>query len=72
MGQKLKGDEKLFASKFGLSPEEAGKYAIHGGAVPVRIQGVEQPIAAVIVSGLSQDEDHEVVVEVLREWIKNQ
>lgn len=72
MGQKLKGDEKLFAAKFGLSPDQAAGYAIHGGAVPVRIQGFESPIAAVIVSGLSQDEDNGVVVEVLRDWIKNQ
>ena len=69
MGKKMKGDEKVFAEKFGLSPAEAAKYAIHGGAVPVRVAGVEAPIAAVIVSGLSQDEDHGVVVEVLQEWI---
>lgn len=71
MGQKLKGDEKAFAEKFGLSPTDASKYAIHGGAVPVRVKGVEAPVAVVIVSGLSQDEDNGVVVEVLQEWIKN-
>ncbi|KFY24288.1 hypothetical protein V491_02207 [Pseudogymnoascus sp. VKM F-3775] len=71
MGQKLKGDEKAFAAKFGLSPTDASKYAIHGGAVPVRVKGVEAPVAVVIVSGLSQDEDNGVVVEVLQEWIKS-
>jgi uncharacterized protein (UPF0303 family) len=69
MGQKLKGDEKAFAEKFGLSPEYAARYAIHGGAVPVRIKGLEAPVAAVIVSGLSQEEDHGVVVEVLQDWL---
>ena len=69
MGQKLKGDEKLFAEKFGLSPSDAAKFAIHGGAVPVRVKGVEAPVAAVIVSGLTQAEDHGVVVEVLQNWL---
>jgi uncharacterized protein (UPF0303 family) len=71
MGQKLKGDEMLFAHKYGLSPETASHYAIHGGAVPLRVHGVEFPVAAVIVSGLSQAEDHGVVVEVLQEWLSS-
>lgn len=71
MGQKFGGDEKRFAEKMGLSPVDAAKYAIHGGAVPVRIKGVEAPVAAVIVSGLTQQEDHGVVVEVLQQWLGN-
>jgi uncharacterized protein (UPF0303 family) len=71
MGQKLKGHETAFAEKFGLSPQDAAKYGIHGGAVPVRIKGVEAPVAAVIVSGLTQEDDHGVVVEVLQDWLKS-
>ncbi|KAF7969996.1 hypothetical protein HWV62_25428 [Athelia sp. TMB] len=62
--------EKAFAEKFGLGPEEAGQYAIHGGGVPVKVKGVEGVVAVVVVSGLKQYEDHEVVVEVMKKWIQ--
>ncbi|OHW99466.1 DUF967 domain-containing protein [Colletotrichum incanum] len=63
---KLGGDEQLFASKFGMSTEQAGKYAIHGGGVPIRVKGVEGVVAVVVVSGLKQDEDHGVIVDVIK------
>jgi uncharacterized protein (UPF0303 family) len=56
------GDEALFASKNGLG-ERAGEYAIHGGGVPVFVQGCESMVAVVVVSGLKQWDDHQVVVE---------
>lgn len=62
-------DEKAFAEKFGLGPEEAGKYAIHGGAVPVRVKDVEGVVAAIVVSGLKQEEDHGVIVEILEQYL---
>ena len=71
MGQKLQGNEKVFAEKFCLSPQDASKYAIHGGAVPVRVKGVEAPVAVIVVSGLTQQEDHGVVVEALQSWLKS-
>jgi uncharacterized protein (UPF0303 family) len=71
MGRKMGGDEKGFKEKFGLSETEAGKYAIHGGGVPVRVRGVEGPVAVVVVSGLAQEEDHGVVIEGLREWVES-
>ncbi|GKT51337.1 UPF0311 protein [Colletotrichum spaethianum] len=64
---KLGGDEQLFASKFGMSTEQAGKYAIHGGGVPIRVKGVEGVVAVVVVSGLKQDEDHGVIVDVIKD-----
>lgn len=63
---KYKGDEAAFAAKNGLGGE-AGLYAIHGGAVPIRVQGVEGVVAVVVVSGLKQHEDHGVIVDVVRE-----
>ncbi|MDZ4138226.1 MAG: heme-degrading domain-containing protein [Erythrobacter sp.] len=39
-------------------------YAIQGGSFPIRVQGVGV-IAAVTVSGLSQAEDHAMVVQAL-------
>jgi uncharacterized protein (UPF0303 family) len=70
MSLKFEQDEELFRKKFGLSNEEAARYAIHGGAFPVRVQGVEGVVAVAVVSGLSQEEDHGVVVETLGRWIE--
>jgi uncharacterized protein (UPF0303 family) len=64
---KFAGDEALFASKFGMGAEQAGRYAIHGGGVPIRVKGVEGVVAVVVVSGLKQHEDHGVIVDVIRE-----
>ncbi|TID15536.1 duf336 domain-containing protein [Venturia nashicola] len=68
MGAKFKGDEAAFAAKNALTGERAGEYAIHGGAVPVFVEGVEGVVAVVTVSGLAQEEDHGVVVEALRKF----
>lgn len=70
LGQKYAGNEAAFAAKFGLGPSEAGQYAIHGGAVPIRVAGVEGIVGVVVVSGLKQHEDHGVIAEVIREnWV---
>lgn len=62
---KYAGDEEAFRVKFGMSPEQAEKYAIHGGGVPIRVKGVEGIVAVVVVSGLKQHEDHGVIVDVI-------
>jgi uncharacterized protein (UPF0303 family) len=64
---KFKGDEEIFAAKYGLSKQQASAYAIHGGAVPIYVEGVEGVVAVVIVSGLKQHEDHGVIVDVVKE-----
>lgn len=66
MNCKFAGDEAEFKERFMLG-ESAGEYAIHGGAVPIRVKGVEGVVAVVVVSGLSQDQDHGVVVEVMKQ-----
>ncbi|KAE9380389.1 hypothetical protein N431DRAFT_432666 [Stipitochalara longipes BDJ] len=63
---KFGGDEIAFREKYGLG-NSAGDYAIHGGGIPIRVTGVEGVVAVVVVSGLKQDEDHGVIVEVIRE-----
>ncbi|KAL0935915.1 DUF967 domain protein [Colletotrichum truncatum] len=63
---KFAGDEVRFAALFGMGAEQAGKYAIHGGGVPIRVQGVEGVVAVVVVSGLKQDQDHGVIVDVIK------
>lgn len=46
--------------------ESAREYAIHGGGVPVFVRNVEGPVAVVVVSGLKQWDDHQVVIEELK------
>ncbi|KAI1660770.1 hypothetical protein F4813DRAFT_348278 [Daldinia decipiens] len=62
---KYAGDEEAFRLMFAMSPEQAEKYAIHGGGVPIRVQGVEGIVAIVVVSGLKPHEDHGVIVDVI-------
>ncbi|KAI0922100.1 hypothetical protein AcW1_004107 [Taiwanofungus camphoratus] len=66
---KHKGDEAAFAAKFQLGPR-GGEYAIHGGGFPVRVKGVEGVVGVIVVSGLTMQEDHEVIVEVVEEYLK--
>ena len=47
---------------------DPGQYAAHGGAFPMLIRNVGVA-GTVTVSGLPQVEDHELVVEVLREFL---
>ncbi|KAI1097362.1 hypothetical protein F4804DRAFT_327834 [Jackrogersella minutella] len=62
---KYAGDEEAFKAKFGLGPEQYGKYAIHGGGVPIRVKGVEGVVAVVVVSGMRQQDDHGVIFDVI-------
>ena len=70
MHNKMQGDEGAFARKFGMGPEQAGGYAIHGGGWPVRVKGVEGVVAVVVVSGLKQEQDHGVVVQCVAELLE--
>lgn len=77
MHNKFNGDEGAFAAKFGLGSGgggggegAAGEYAIHGGGWPVRVQGVEGVVAVIVVSGLKQEQDHAVIVQVVSEYLE--
>lgn len=69
MHNKMQGDEAAFAAKYALG-SQAGEYAVHGGGVPVRVKGVEGVVGVIVVSGLAQDQDHQVVVESLQQFWK--
>ncbi|KAF2216563.1 hypothetical protein CERZMDRAFT_89915 [Cercospora zeae-maydis SCOH1-5] len=68
MHNKFKGDEEAFAAKFALG-SKAGEYAIHGGGFPVRVQGAEGIVAAIVVSGLKQEQDHGIIVQTVSDYL---
>lgn len=45
------------------------QYATHGGGFPLRVPNVEPLVGVVVVSGLAQEDDHQVIVDVLRKHI---
>jgi len=69
MHNKFAGDELAFQTKFMLG-DRAGEYAIHGGGWPVRVRGVEGLVAVVVVSGLKQEQDHGVIIQVAGELLE--
>lgn len=60
---KLKGDE--IGHRYGL---DDGRYAASGGSVPICVRGAGI-VGTATVSGLAENEDHALVVSVLREMI---
>ncbi|KAF7553236.1 hypothetical protein G7Z17_g3774 [Cylindrodendrum hubeiense] len=62
----FEGDQEKFFSLFAIGPETRSEYAIAGGGVPIRVKGVEGVVATVIVSGLKQEEDHGIIVDVIK------
>ncbi|GAA5832355.1 hypothetical protein JCM3766R1_002394 [Sporobolomyces carnicolor] len=46
-------------------------YACHGGGYPLRVKGVEPIVGVVVVSGLTQEEDHQSIVDVLEKFIQD-
>ncbi|KAL4759225.1 DUF967 domain protein [Aspergillus foveolatus] len=67
------GAEEAFVRKYALVSSSGGKiaddYAIHGGGFPIRVKGVDGVVGVVVVSGLKQEDDHQVIVEVVQEFI---
>ncbi|PLN78242.1 hypothetical protein BDW42DRAFT_187536 [Aspergillus taichungensis] len=66
--------EGAFVRKFALGASggwgaPADEYAIHGGGFPVRVTGVDGVVGVIVVSGLRQEDDHQVVVETVREFL---
>ncbi|RYO80885.1 hypothetical protein DL766_010448 [Monosporascus sp. MC13-8B] len=67
LGCKFEGDEEPLRLKYGMSQEHSSRYAICGGAVPIRDMGVKSVVAVVVVSGLKQRGDRGVIVNVIKE-----
>ncbi|KAL0478744.1 hypothetical protein AKO1_006702 [Acrasis kona] len=71
MHNKFQGNETSFAAKYGLG-ETAGQYAIHGGGWPVKVKNVEGVVAVIVVSGLKQDQDHQIIVQTVKDFLSQQ
>ena len=65
--------ETAFVRKYALPSSNGGSaaddYAIHGGGFPVRVRGVDGVVGVIVVSGLKQEHDHQVIMEVLHDFI---
>lgn len=65
MGIYLKNAGQTMEEKYLISSHE---YAAHGGAFPLIIRGVGA-VGTITVSGLPQQEDHEVVITTLKKFV---
>ncbi|MGA2547670.1 MAG: heme-degrading domain-containing protein [Rectinemataceae bacterium] len=66
IGKALARDGITIEERYCVSETE---YATHGGAFPLSLKGTG-PIGTITVSGLAQEDDHGLIVEVLREFLK--
>ncbi|KAJ5616816.1 hypothetical protein N7537_001930 [Penicillium hordei] len=68
--------EAAFVRKYAVPSATGGsvadEYAIHGGAYPIRVRGVDGIIGVVVVSGLKQEDDHQVVAETIQAFVAQQ
>lgn len=68
MGELLRSKGKRLEEAY-LIPE--AQYAPHGGSFPIVIRGSGM-VGTVTVSGLTQEDDHQVVVDILRDYLKRE
>jgi len=66
MGEKMRIRNLKLDEKFVV---ELKDYAVDGGGFPIRIVGVEGVVGAVIVSGLSQEDDHQLAVDGINQFL---
>ena len=66
VGLKLAAEGKTLAES--MWPGAEADHAAHGGCVPVVVRGVGF-VGTVTVSGLPQKDDHDLVVEAMREFL---
>jgi uncharacterized protein (UPF0303 family) len=65
MGQRLKSKGKRIEEAY-LIPES--EYAPHGGCFPVIVKNTGL-VGTITVSGLSQEDDHKLVVQAIRDYL---
>lgn len=65
IGQLLKSKGRRIEEAYFLSESD---YAPHGGCLPVIVKGTGM-VGTITVSGLSQEEDHKLVVQAIRDYL---
>jgi uncharacterized protein (UPF0303 family) len=68
MGELLRSKGKSIEQAYMLSESQ---YAPHGGCFPIVIKGSVM-VGTITVSGLAQEQDHQLVVDVVREYLKRE
>jgi len=68
IGQLLKSKGKRLEDAYLISES---LYAPHGGCFPIVVKGTGV-IGTITVSGLAQEDDHHLVVQAIREYLKDQ
>lgn len=68
VGRYLEAANKTIEEKYLVSAHE---YAAHGGAFPLIVRNVGV-VGTITISGLPQQEDHDVVVSVIRRFLADQ
>lgn len=66
VGRKLERDGGTLMSRHGLSERD---FAAHGGGFPILLRGTG-PVGSLIVSGLPQREDHNLLIDVLADFLQ--
>lgn len=68
IGQLLKSKGKRLEEAYLISENH---YAPHGGCFPINVRGTGV-VGTITVSGLAQEDDHKLVVEAIREYLKHE
>jgi uncharacterized protein (UPF0303 family) len=67
------GLDAALVKKFALVSSSGGQaaddYCLSGGGFPIRVRGLDGIVGVIVVSGLHQEDDHQVIVETVKEFI---
>jgi len=66
LGRKLRADGDTVSGRYYVDEKE---FSFHGGCFPIILKGTGV-IGSVTVSGLKQEEDHDLVVQALAYFLK--
>ncbi|EMG47617.1 hypothetical protein G210_1978 [Candida maltosa Xu316] len=65
LGQKLRSKNLPLEEVFFVSSLE---YASHGGSIPLRLKNFDGILGALTISGLAQEEDHLLAIEIVKSF----
>ncbi|KAI5959751.1 uncharacterized protein KGF55_004983 [Candida pseudojiufengensis] len=68
MGQKLRIKNMSIEEALFVSPNE---FATHGGSIPIKVASCSSLIGAFTISGLAQEEDHLLALDIVQTFLKS-